>query len=115
MNANLERLADTFFNWQVMAQYAPKIWEGFWVTVGLALAVIVAGISSGLVLALVRSFRLRLLNFLIVVLVDMLRALPPLVLIVGFYFALPSLGIKLSAWVATWRRLAARGILMELH
>ncbi|HEY5633404.1 MAG TPA: amino acid ABC transporter permease [Burkholderiaceae bacterium] len=106
MNANLERLADTFFNWQVMAQYAPKIWEGFWVTVGLALAVIVAGISSGLVLALVRSFRLRLLNFLIVVLVDMLRALPPLVLIVGFYFALPSLGIKLSAWVATWLALA---------
>lgn len=106
MNANLERLADTFFNWQVMAQYAPKIWEGFWVTVGLALAVIVAGISSGLVLALVRSFRLRLLNFLIVVLVDMLRALPPLVLIVGFYFALPSLGIKMSAWVATWLALA---------
>ena len=106
MNANLERLADTFFNWQVMAQYAPKIWEGFWVTVGLALAVIVAGISSGLVLALVRSFRLRLLNFVIVVLVDMLRALPPLVLIVGFYFALPSLGIKMSAWVATWLALA---------
>ncbi len=106
MATNLDRLADTFFNWEVMAQYAPKIWEGFWVTVGLALAVIAAGISAGLVLALVRSFRFRVLNFLIIVLVDVLRALPPLVLIVGFYFALPSLGVRLSAWAATWLALA---------
>jgi polar amino acid transport system permease protein len=43
---------------------------------------------------------------LIVVTVDVLRALPPLVIIVLFYFALPAVGVQLSAWVATWLSLS---------
>jgi polar amino acid transport system permease protein len=38
--------------------------------------------------------------------VDMLRALPPLVIIILFYFALPTVGIQMSAWVATWLALS---------
>jgi polar amino acid transport system permease protein len=102
----LERLADTFFNARVMAQYLPKIVEGFFVTVELAAAVVVAGIAVGLVLAVARAFRVRPLNFLIVLAVDVLRALPPLVIIIMFYFALPAIGIRMSAWVATWLALA---------
>lgn len=102
----LERLADTFFNLQVMQQYLPKIVEGFWVTVQIALAVVLAGIASGLLLALVRAFRIKVVNFFIIVGVDILRALPPLVLIIGFYFALPTIGIRMSAWVATWLALS---------
>jgi polar amino acid transport system permease protein len=103
---SLERLADTFFNVPVMAQYLPKIVEGFFVTIELALAVVVAGITVGLVLAVVRAFRLRPVNFFIVLVVDVLRALPPLVIIIVFYFALPTIGIRMSAWVATWLALA---------
>ncbi|MDH4173513.1 MAG: amino acid ABC transporter permease [Betaproteobacteria bacterium] len=102
----LERLADTFFNLQVMQQYLPKIVEGFFVTVQIALAVVLAGIAAGLALALVRAFRIRALNFFIILGVDVLRALPPLVLIIGFYFALPTIGIRMSAWVATWLALS---------
>lgn len=102
----LERLADTFFNLQVMQQYLPKIVEGFFVTVQIALAVVLAGIASGLLLALVRAFRIRAVNFFIILGVDILRALPPLVLIIGFYFALPAIGIRMSAWVATWLALS---------
>ncbi|MEO8718207.1 MAG: amino acid ABC transporter permease [Burkholderiales bacterium] len=102
----LERLADTFFNLQVMQQYLPKIVEGFFVTVQIALAVVLAGIASGLLLALLRAFRIRVLNFFIIVGVDVLRALPPLVLIIGFYFALPTIGIRMSAWIATWLALS---------
>jgi polar amino acid transport system permease protein len=89
-----------------MAQYAPKILEGAWVTIQIAAAVVVAGIASGLALAVLRAFRLRLANFLIVAVVDMLRALPPLVIIILFYFALPTVGIQMSAWVATWLALS---------
>ncbi len=103
---SLERLADTFFNVPVMAQYLPKIVEGFFVTIELALAVVAAGIATGLVLAVVRAFRLRPVNFFIVLVVDVLRALPPLVIIIVFYFALPTVGIRMSAWVATWLALA---------
>lgn len=102
----MNRLAETFLNWEVMARYAPKILEGAWVTIELAFAVIVAGIASGLLLAVLRTFRIRLLNGLIVLVVDVMRALPPLVVIVIFYFALPTVGIKLSAWVATWLALS---------
>jgi polar amino acid transport system permease protein len=100
------RFAETFLNWSVMAQYAPKIAEGAWVTIQIALAVVAAGIASGLALAVLRAFRFRLANFLIVVAVDVLRALPPLVIIILFYFALPAVGVQLSAWVATWLALS---------
>jgi polar amino acid transport system permease protein len=100
------RFADTFLNWDVMAQYAPKILEGTWVTIQLAVAVVLAGIASGLALAVLRAFRFRLANALIVVTVDVLRALPPLVVIILFYFALPTVGVQMSAWMATWLALS---------
>jgi len=102
----MNRLAETFLNWEVMARYAPKILDGTWVTIQLALAVVVAGIAAGLLLAVLRTFRIKALNALIILVVDVMRALPPLVVIVIFYFALPTVGIKLSAWVATWLALA---------
>jgi polar amino acid transport system permease protein len=90
-----------------MAQYAPKIAEGFWVTVQLAALVVVTGIASGLLLALARSFRLKPLNLLIVAFVDVLRAVPPLVLIIILYFALPTVGVRMSGFVSTWLALSA--------
>ncbi len=89
-----------------MAQYAPKILDGTWVTIQLAVAVVIAGVVAGLFLSIVRTFRLKPLNFAIVLAVDVLRALPPLVIIVIFYFALPTVGITLSAWAATWLTLS---------
>jgi polar amino acid transport system permease protein len=102
----LDRLADSFFNLRIMAEYLPKILEGFVITVQLALAVVVSGIACGFVLAMIRSFRVKPVNFLIIAVVDVLRALPPLVIIIMFYFALPTVGIRMSAFVATWLALA---------
>ena len=101
------KFADTFLNWEVMAQYAPKVLEGFWVTIQLAAVVVLTGVTVGLALAVVRTFRFRVVNFFIVLAVDVLRALPPLVLIIILYFALPTIGIKLSGFVATWLALSA--------
>ena len=39
----MAKFAEIFLNWEVMAQYAPKIAEGFWVTVQLALVVVLTG------------------------------------------------------------------------
>ena len=102
----MSKFAETFLNWQVMAQYLPKIVEGFFVTIQLALAVVVTGIACGLVLAVVRAFRVGFVNFFIVVFVDALRALPPLVIIILFYFALPTVGVRMSGFVATWLALS---------
>ena len=49
----------------------------------------VHGIAAGLVLALLRVLGIRPLNWLIIFVVDLFRALPPLVIIVLLYFGLP--------------------------
>ncbi|MCC7273961.1 MAG: amino acid ABC transporter permease [Alphaproteobacteria bacterium] len=101
-----ERFLDTFFNVEVMARYLPKIAEGFVVTVELALLVVVSGLALGLLLAVVRTLRVRVLNALIVLYVDLFRALPPLVVIVLVYFGGPAAGWSPSGFVATWLSLA---------
>lgn len=103
------KFGETFLNWEVMAQYAPKVLEGFFVTIHLAAVIVATGLAAGLLLALVRSFRIRALNLLIVAFVDVLRAVPPLVLIMVLYFALPTVEVRMSGFVATW--LALAGIL----
>src|SRR5262245_19423764 len=101
------KFGETFLNWEVMAQYAPKIAEGFVVTLQLAAVVVLTGLAAGLAASLVRTLRVRLVNFFIVLAVDVLRALPPLVLIMILYFALPTVGVRLTGFVATWLALAA--------
>jgi polar amino acid transport system permease protein len=105
----VSKFAQTFLNWEVMAQYAPKIVEGFFVTIHLAAVIVATGLVAGLLLALIRSFRVKAVNLLIVAFVDVLRAVPPLVLIIILYFALPTIGVRMSGFVATW--LALSGIL----
>jgi polar amino acid transport system permease protein len=101
------KFGETFLNWEVMAQYAPKIAEGMVVTVQLAAAIVVTGLAAGLAAALLRTQRIAPVNFLIVLAVDVLRALPPLVLIMILYFALPTVGVRLTGFVATWLALSA--------
>ncbi|MSQ63287.1 MAG: amino acid ABC transporter permease [Betaproteobacteria bacterium] len=97
-----ERFVDAFFNVKVMAKYLPDIAYGMLVTVELAALVIAAGLVTGLALALVRSLGFRPLNLLIIFVVDLFRALPPLVIIVFIYFGLPAVDIAPSGFVSTW-------------
>jgi polar amino acid transport system permease protein len=97
-----ENFAFSFLNMKVMAQYLPQIAQGFVLTVWLAVLIVIAGLASGLALALVRSFSIRPLNWLIIFVVDLFRALPPLVIIVLLFFGLPAAGLGLSGFAATW-------------
>ena len=103
----MEQLAKYFFNLDVMARYWPAMLEGFWMTLEIAVAVVLLGIAGGLVLAVVRAFQIRPLNWLIIFLVDLLRAIPQLVVIMLVYFALPFAGLQLSSVVSTIVSLAA--------
>jgi len=104
--SNWDRFLDAFFNGRVMAKYLPDILHGMGVTIELALLVIVTGLAAGLALALLRSFRFRLVNLVIVFVVDLFRALPPLVVIVFVYFGLPAVDVSPSGFVSTWISLA---------
>ena len=95
-------LADSFFNAEILAQALPAVRAGLWVTLQMTLAIIPTGITLGLALALVRVRRIGPLNVLIVIFVDVFRALPPLVILIVLYFALPYLDIQLSGFTAAW-------------
>jgi polar amino acid transport system permease protein len=97
-----EGFAFSFLNARVAADYWPKILEGLGVTVALAVLIIAAGLALGLGLAVLRCLGLRMLDWAIIFVVDLFRALPPLVLIVLIYFGLPAAGIGFSGFWATW-------------
>ncbi|MFM2148878.1 MAG: hypothetical protein RLZZ187_1184 [Pseudomonadota bacterium] len=97
-----EGFAFSFLNARVAADYWPKILEGLGVTVALAVLIIAAGLVLGLGLAVLRCLGLRVLDWAIIFVVDLFRALPPLVLIVLIYFGLPAAGIGFSGFWATW-------------
>jgi polar amino acid transport system permease protein len=97
-----EGFAFSFLNARVAAEYWPKILEGLGVTIALAALIIVSGLALGLLLAVLRSLGIRPLNWAIIFVVDLFRALPPLVLIVLIYFGLPAAGIGFSGFAATW-------------
>ena len=102
----LQRLVFSFFNLEIMARYLPAILGGMLLTIEIALAVIATGLVLGLVLALTRSLQIRPITWLIVFVVDLFRAVPPLVVLVLFYFALPHVGIRMSGFTATWASLS---------
>lgn len=93
---------DEFFNVPVMLKYLPDIIDGFWVTLWLALLVVVSGLTLGLGLALVRAYQNPFVNAAIILFVDMFRALPPLVIIIVGFFGLPFVGIRLSGFLISW-------------
>src|SRR5262249_33850803 len=96
------RFLDTFFKWELIERYLPAILKGVVVTIEIAAAVVVTGILLGLALAVLRAFRVRLLNALIVIFIDVFRALPPLVLVLLVYFGLPNIGINLPSFAVLW-------------
>jgi len=104
LRGGCDRFAETFLNTKVMLRYLPDILSGVVVTIELALLIV--GIAAGLALALLRSLGIRPLNWLIVVVVDLFRSLPPLVVIVLIYFGLPSIDLWSSGFVSTWLSLA---------
>jgi len=85
-----------------MLQYLPKVLEGMGVTIVLALAVVASGLALGLALGVLRSLQIRVLNALIVLFADVFRAVPPLVILIIIYFALPTVGVRFSGFASAW-------------
>ncbi len=104
---SFERFAATFLDARVAARYWPDIASGAGVTILVGVAVVVTGILAGLALASLRALGIRPLNVLIVICVDILRALPPLAIILVIYFGLPNVGVVLPSFVVLWLTLSA--------
>ena len=97
-----DKFVEDYFNWDVISRYLPAMFKGALITIELAVLVVICGIALGLVLALIRAYRIRAVNILLVIFVDVLRALPPLALISFYYFGLPYVGVTMSAFLIVW-------------
>lgn len=93
-------LIDTFFNWAVFRDSLPALLQGLWVTILLGLVSIVAGLVSGLLMALLRLYGPASVRALARIYIDVFRSIPLLVLLVLVYYALPFVGIRLSSFAA---------------
>jgi polar amino acid transport system permease protein len=93
-------LITTFFNWQVLREAWPMLMAGLRITIGLGAVSIVAGLISGMGLALVRLYAVGPLKAVARLYIDVFRSLPLLVLLVLVYYALPFIGIRLSSFAA---------------
>jgi polar amino acid transport system permease protein len=113
----MDRFLFTFFNGEVMLEYLPRILSGMWVTTYLAAFVIGSGLALGLLLAVIRSalsqkipaplsWLAEISRLLIIFYVDLMRSVPPLALIVLFYYGLPALGLDMTGLSATWLALS---------
>lgn len=97
----MEKIFYYFFNWPLISPHLPAILQGFWVTLQMAVLTVICGTLLGLLLAVIRSYGLRPVNLLMVLFVDIFRAIPQLVIIVLAFFALPAFGIVIDPLPAT--------------
>ena len=97
----MEKILYYFFNWPLISPHLPAILQGFWVTLEMAVLTVICGTLLGLVMAVIRSYGFRPVNLLMVLFVDIFRAIPQLVIIVLSFFALPAFGIVIDPVPAT--------------
>jgi polar amino acid transport system permease protein len=98
----VDRFIETFFKPSILVSTWPSIAKGMLVTIEIAALVVITGLTLGLALAVLRTLRNRLLDFLIIVFIDFFRAIPPLVAVLLIYFGLPNVGIKIPSFAVLW-------------
>ena len=93
-------LIQTFFNSQVMLSSLPALLRGLINTLLLGVMSIVIGSVLGLFMSLVRLYAHKIFRVLAIIYIDLLRAMPMLVVLILIYYALPFLGIRFSSWTS---------------
>ncbi|MBM7050112.1 MULTISPECIES: amino acid ABC transporter permease [Rhizobium] len=89
---------DTFLNSDVMISAFPQLMRGLWMTIALGVVSIAIGVSAGLIVSLIRLYAPKPLQMLMIAYIDIMRAMPMLVVLILIYYALPFVGISFSAW-----------------
>jgi polar amino acid transport system permease protein len=94
------RIFEVFFNFRVLKDSIHVLLLGLWLTILLGLASIAFGMVLGLVVALMRLYAPPFFRKIAIIYIDVMRALPLLVMLVIIYYTLPFINIRLSAFVS---------------
>lgn len=93
-------LIETFFNHEVLWTALPALLRGFWNTLLLGIMAIVIGVPAGMVVGIIRLYAPRPVRLLMIAYIDIMRAMPMLVMLILIYYALPFVGIRLSSYAS---------------
>ncbi|AJY44961.1 amino acid ABC transporter permease [Martelella endophytica] len=93
-------LINTFLNVGVFLDSLPQLLRGLLVTLEIGIVSILAGLAGGLLLAVTRLYAPQFIAFCIRGYIDIFRSIPLLVLLIVVYYALPFVGIRLSAFLS---------------
>jgi len=96
----MDAFAQQFLNLEIMAAAWPMVLTGLWMSLALCAVVIPLGLVGGLAVALAALSPRRWLRWPTVALIDLFRAIPPLVLLIMVYSGLPFAGVRLDPFVA---------------
>ena len=96
-------------DWNVISKSIPLYWDAMLLTlkigwIGVALATLI-----GLVSAVIIHFRIPVLSVVFKIYIEIFRNTPLLIQLFFLYFALPKIGIKISAEVCGWLGLGLLG------
>jgi len=84
-------------DFNVIVQYLPLYEEAMWLTLRIGWIGIIGSILIGLVVALVEHFRVPVLRQICSVYVELFRNTPLLIQLFFIYFALPRVGLRITA------------------
>lgn len=86
--------------WQILTTKLPVFFQGVGTTVELALCTAIFGTLLGIVVALLRMSRVKLLKVLAGAYIEFLRGTPLLVQVLIVFYGLPQMGVKLPRMTA---------------
>lgn len=92
-------LIEQFFNFDIMRQALPHLMTGLMITLVLTAVLAPVGFVIGLGMALISEMRSPVLRWIVRTWVNVFRTMPPLVLIIVTFSALPFMGIRLPAFM----------------
>jgi polar amino acid transport system permease protein len=96
----MQAIIQQFFNLSIMGKALPLVLSGFWITLLICVVVIPLGLTGGILVAAISLSHSAWLRRVTKLLVDLFRALPPLVLLIMIYSGLPFIGIRLTPLAA---------------
>lgn len=84
-------------DFSIFITYGPRILLGFWLTVKIVVMAIAIGLPLGVLLALARRSRLRLLSWAALAFIELFRNTPFIIQVFLLYYVLPFYGLRLPA------------------
>ena len=96
-------------DFSIFITYGPRILLGFWLTIKIVVLAIALGLPFGVILALARRSRLRLLSWGALAFIELFRNTPFIIQVFLLYYVLPFYGLRLPAEQVGVLALAAFG------